>query len=337
MTDDITDDVTDDPVRRRAERLARVYPRSWRDRYGEEFIELLVAEIAERPRSLARTLNVVASGARTRLRGGGITHELRDPVEQAQRGLAVFFAAGSTFFVFGAALWTQVAVGWRWAPPSGSATGAGMVLMCSAAVLTGVLMTLALAPLVWAWLRTIVGGDRRSLSVPALLVVSSGTVLIAGSRHFQRGWPGSGGHPWAYHGLVPAGLGAFVWSLTRGVSTYWVHPGSLASFSGSELAWMAISPVAITTAIIGVTLTALRLQLSTAMWRFGVRLARVAPGGMGVFLAGASAWVFADKSPGPTGIYRVGLIDFIGLAIMSGALALATRAALSIQDGTRRL
>jgi hypothetical protein len=58
---------------------------------------------------------------------------------------------------------------------------------------------------------------------------------------------------------------------------------------------------------------------------------------MFVFLAGASAWVFADAPPGPTGIYRVGLIDVVGLAIMVAALTLATRAALSLEDGARRL
>jgi hypothetical protein len=39
--------------RERAARLLRWYPRTWRERYGEEFAELLVADIEERPRSTA--------------------------------------------------------------------------------------------------------------------------------------------------------------------------------------------------------------------------------------------------------------------------------------------
>jgi hypothetical protein len=47
---------------RRARRLVRWYPREWRRRYGEEFAQLLADDIAERPRSWHRTLDVARSG-----------------------------------------------------------------------------------------------------------------------------------------------------------------------------------------------------------------------------------------------------------------------------------
>ena len=37
----------------RADRLIRWYPRAWRQRYGEEFGELVIADISERPRCAA--------------------------------------------------------------------------------------------------------------------------------------------------------------------------------------------------------------------------------------------------------------------------------------------
>lgn len=46
----------------RARRLVRWYPKEWRRRYGEEFTELLVYDIGERPRSWHRTLDVARSG-----------------------------------------------------------------------------------------------------------------------------------------------------------------------------------------------------------------------------------------------------------------------------------
>jgi hypothetical protein len=46
----------------RAHRLLRWYPKEWRLRYGEEFTELLVDDIAERPRSWRRTVDVARSG-----------------------------------------------------------------------------------------------------------------------------------------------------------------------------------------------------------------------------------------------------------------------------------
>jgi hypothetical protein len=40
-----------DDAGRRAARLLRCYPKSWRARYGDEFAELLTADLSERPRS----------------------------------------------------------------------------------------------------------------------------------------------------------------------------------------------------------------------------------------------------------------------------------------------
>lgn len=46
----------------RAERLLRWYPRAWRERYGDEFAELLIADIEERPHSPVRTRDVTRAG-----------------------------------------------------------------------------------------------------------------------------------------------------------------------------------------------------------------------------------------------------------------------------------
>lgn len=47
---------------RRARRLVRWYPKQWRARYGEEFTQLLIDDIGERPRSWRRTLDVARGG-----------------------------------------------------------------------------------------------------------------------------------------------------------------------------------------------------------------------------------------------------------------------------------
>jgi hypothetical protein len=52
---------------RRARRLLRWYPKAWRQRYGDEFTELLTADIGERPRSRRRTLDVVRRGLAARI------------------------------------------------------------------------------------------------------------------------------------------------------------------------------------------------------------------------------------------------------------------------------
>ncbi|MFL5942908.1 MAG: hypothetical protein ACJ75L_06555 [Gaiellaceae bacterium] len=52
---------------RRARRLLRWYPKTWRVRYGEEFTQLLIADIRERPRSWSRTLDVARRGLAARV------------------------------------------------------------------------------------------------------------------------------------------------------------------------------------------------------------------------------------------------------------------------------
>lgn len=51
----------------RAARLLRWYPRVWRDRYGEEFSELLISDIEERPRSAGRGFDVARAGLSPRV------------------------------------------------------------------------------------------------------------------------------------------------------------------------------------------------------------------------------------------------------------------------------
>jgi len=55
------------PLERRARRLLSWYPAGWRARYGDEFAELLLAELAEQPRAWRRTVNVAHCGITARL------------------------------------------------------------------------------------------------------------------------------------------------------------------------------------------------------------------------------------------------------------------------------
>jgi hypothetical protein len=52
---------------RRARRLLRWYPKAWRLRYGEEFKQLLIADIGERPQSWRRTFDVARRGLAARV------------------------------------------------------------------------------------------------------------------------------------------------------------------------------------------------------------------------------------------------------------------------------
>ncbi len=150
-------------------------------------------------------------------------------------------------------------------------------------------------------------------------------VLVIGGRHFGNGWPGTGGHPWAHQGLVPGGVAAFTWASTLWVSSYWAHPGSLALFPAAELAWMAVSPVAIAVLLTGAAKTIRRAGLSARALRYEAFLARAAVFGMFAFLLGACTWVVSG-GPGPRDLFHAGAIDMAAIIVMTAALAVAYRA-----------
>jgi hypothetical protein len=89
---------------------------------------------------------------------------------------------------------------------------------------------------------------------------------------------------------------------------------------------MVASPTAILAVLISGTKTLRRLSLSSRTLRYEAWLGTTAALAMAGFLAGASSWIISG-GPAPHGLFRVGAIDSVGLAVMAAALILAFRAA----------
>ena len=310
---------------RRAARLLRWYPRDWRSRYGDEFAELLIADISERPDSWRRHADVARSGVLARLIPTGLTGHALDPADQAGASLASLGVLLGVFLSLGAALWAQLTVSWQWSKPGTTAVAVAMILMSGALLLLGGLALLAAIPLASRVVRRFARRQTDGLITPALFFVAGTAVLVVGGRHFGNGWPGTGGHPWAHQGLVPGGVAAFTWASTLWVSAYWAHPGSLAVFPAAELAWMAVSPVAIVFLVTGTAQTIRRAGLSARVLRYEAFLARAAAFGMFAFLIGACTWVVTGR-PGPGRLFHAGAIDMAAIIVMTAALAAAYRA-----------
>ena len=311
---------------RRARLLVRCYPSAWRARYGDEFVQLLVDEISERPRSLARTADVVRSGLLARLQSAGLAGDTLEPQQQVRAGLAALGLALSAFLAAGVAVWAQLTIGWQWSAPAAPATKAGMLVMSGAMLGFALLAVLAAVPLVWTICREIAAGRRHRLALPLLAVGAGGLTLVVGSIHFGHGWPGTGGHSWAGRDIVPGDVARFCWAATLWISSYWAHPGALASFPASEIGWMVVSPLAFAAVLIGAAKTLRRIHISARVLRYESWLGVLAGSVMAAFLAGAGSWVVSG-SPAPRGLFRVGAIDAVGIVVMAGALIVAFRAA----------
>jgi hypothetical protein len=308
---------------KRARRLLRWYPRAWRERYGDEFSELLLADIAERPRSWSREFDVARSGAAARLGLGGGVH--------VGARLSVVVCAGSAFVLFGTAIWAQLAIGWQWSRPATPATSAAIIAMACLLGAFAVLAAVGIAPVLWTVVTRLATGGCRALAAPFALFLAGTVVAILGARHFAAGWPGTGGHPWAQQHLLPGHLAALAWAETLSVTSYWAHPGALLGFPPDELLWMAASPVALVAAVAGAARTIRRLELSPRILRFELALAQLACGLMVAFVAAVCCWL-ASGGTGPRNLFHIGAIDFVAVAAMVAALLVARRAGADARD-----
>jgi hypothetical protein len=318
--------------RREAQRLLRWYPKGWRDRYGEEFVELLIADIGERPRSRRRVADVARSGLLARLTSAGLAGPVLGPVDQARVGLATLVCATAVFVTVGVAMWSQLTIGWQWSAPTATDTGAAMMVMSAGALILFCVAVLASAPIGWALLRRAASRRFSGLLRPSALLLAGLVVLIVGGRHFANGWPGTGGHHWSHQGLVPGGLAAFEWASTLSISSYWAHPVALLSFPTAELVWMVASPLALVGLVIGATKIVRRLELSRRVLRYEGSVARVGCLFALLFLVGSCDWVVAGGS-GPSNLFHAGAIDVLGLVVMATALAVGHRAMQRARGG----
>jgi hypothetical protein len=351
----------------RAERLLRWYPRPWRDRYGAEFTELLVSEISERPRSLRRSLDVARGGIRARLADAGLTGfplplataasaatSASTPEQARQRqvsaSLGAFSCALGGFLVFGSALWSQLLISWQFSVilstgnpaasplrrlPQTPGDDAFLVVFTTGAMLVLlVLAVLAALPVVFTVSVRIARGREPRLIRPAIVLAASLFLLLAGGRHFENNWLGTGGH----HALIPSGLAAFIWAVTLFVSSYWGHPTLLATLPVGERVWMALSPLVLAAAVASAAVLVRRARLSSRVAAFEAGLGLLACVTMAAVVACYGVWIAARvrlHPDLPAGI-SVGATNATIIALLVVALAVAAQAARMAVRGLRR-
>jgi hypothetical protein len=322
----------------RAARLVHWYPRAWRERYGEEFTELLIADIAERPRSTARTLDVARGGLVARLTDAGLGGlplagvAGTDPYLRVRASVGTLGAALAVCLAFGAAMWSQLTIAWQWTSPPGATPPAmRATLVMSAAMLAFLAIgALAVLPVGYVVARNL----GRRLAGPLLALAVAVAFLAVGGHHFGNGWPGTGGHGENGYlfSVIPAGLQAFAWALSLSVSSFWAHPAALAKIPGAEVAWMELSPLALAAATAAAVSLVRRVELSPRMLRYETGLAWLSCAAMGIFLAGCGYWICVGRQPG---LVHAGLIDVAGTAVVALALTVALQARRMAMRGLR--
>ena len=294
----------------RAQRLIRCYPRVWRERYGDEFVALLVDDLADQPRSLRWDIGVVRAGLSARLSACGLT---RGPVRDRSSAMTLAIAAAVCFVASTLSIWTQLADGWLTARPD--AHGVAVSLVTLSVGLGGLFAVSALLGLrmVVAVLQTFGAGGGRLLVRPLMALASSGAVLVSGLLLIRVTSPGAQvgrGHDALGHA---AGIG---WAATQTISTFWLHPHRLLALPAADITWMLICPAGVAMAcwsvarLVCITGPHTRRTRWPASWVANVLFLPC--------LAAAAVWVIGSQHAADA-TYRAGTLDLLLIAAMAAA------------------
>jgi hypothetical protein len=319
-----------EPIEDRARRLLRWYPKRWRDRYGEEFAELLVAELDEQPRNWRRTADIASSGLAARLSVAGLSGS---PIAGGpQAALATIGAATVAFLACGLSLWSQLLVGWRWSSLDGHAVRFGVLTMSVAGGYLAVLAVLAAVPVIATVGRALRAGDCRRLVGPAAGLLIGVAMLLVGGHHLQGAWPGAGGHTTHLHRFVPSPVAGFSWAETLAFTSYWIHPAQLLAQPVSQVVWIVASPMVLAATVTAAVRLVRRVTLPRSVLAYEARLARAAAAGMALYLGAGAWWVVASRA-GSNSVFRAGSLDLVLIVAMAASLAVAGKATRQLHRG----
>jgi hypothetical protein len=305
------------PAEQHARRLVRFYPRSWRDRYGDELAALIIDDLTDQPRSLWRDLDVVRAGLAARLSACGIA---RGPVRDRSATTAAA-AAGAVVFVASAlSIWTQLADGWLASSPDTVAVTVGLVTLSLWFGGLGVVTAVVGARTARSAVRAARAGHGSEVLRPLSWLLASAGVLIVGTRLMAPRWPGAA-RP--QHGGILASVARYTWAATDTISTFWLHPYRLVQLPLGELFWMAVSPAA-AVVLVWATIRVAQTGRQGGQLRVPRMTTRAGVATLPCFVT-AAAWVIGSQHAANAS-YRAGTLDLVLVAAMVAAAFVARNA-----------
>ena len=122
----------DPRIAARVSRLLRWYPSDWRERYGEEFEEVLASSISDGKGSLRLSLDVAREGVTSRLKSAGYVGRSAPVLERARASVITLFVA-ILGFLSSTAVLAYYVKGWQRTPVLESLSNAEATLSRSTA------------------------------------------------------------------------------------------------------------------------------------------------------------------------------------------------------------
>jgi hypothetical protein len=169
---------------RRARRLLRWYPVAWRERYGEEFVDHLEQEFADRTTDLRRSVNIIRKGLVARVGDLGLSNSGVNNGSQARAALGTSVALIALMVVVMLNFWSRAMGAWSgriYHPiPVSATTG---VLTVALGLLVVLLAVIVVGMAILAG-RQILRRRAVGLVGPSILAVVSGAFLLYEARDF---------------------------------------------------------------------------------------------------------------------------------------------------------
>lgn len=269
---------------RTSERLLRLYPPAWRQRYGEELAGLIV-ESSDGGRVPWRTrLDVARTGSRERVRAAGLEPG-GSPAERA-RGSALLVLCAWALFVLGGIVVGKFSEHWQSAVPAaeGSAGKAAFTVLIAAACGGSALVLGGVAAAVPSFVGALRRGGWAGVRRPLARTVLFGAALV----------------------VATAALG--IWG--SGLSAQQREGGDFA-YAVAFIAWALLVVAAVVTATAAAVAIARQVELaapalSALAWigaatAFAMAVVSAATIVWWIELAGSAPWFFSGQSAGKGG------------------------------------
>jgi hypothetical protein len=126
----------------RARRLLKLYPPTWRERYGDEFVDFMEQSIASDPHNAKRTANIIYKSGKVRLSELGIVGPTLNESRASKVALGTATFLASIFAVFALFYWSSAMISWNSNPEV--ATGVAVSIWMGAVTVSTILLSFTL-------------------------------------------------------------------------------------------------------------------------------------------------------------------------------------------------
>lgn len=255
-------------ISRRAYGLLHWYPLAWRERYGVEFVDLMEQELAEKPRNIKRTSNIVYKGIVARLRELGLVSSPLNSSDQSRSATSTVCVVVVVYIALALSFWAVAMLDWNydWRNPASTSvtiwTGAVTVL----AGIVAVLVLANLFALLWSATRRVIKGQSAAIRGPLALVLAMITFLVFAMRGSIRFAVTRGGSVWYHPGQAIKQIAGMVQETASNVLWIWMNLHQSLTV-GTNVAY-ALIPIALLALAFSVATLLRRTEFSASMTRF---------------------------------------------------------------------